>query len=352
MSNPVTNVEIEDVLASIRRLVSDEPAQPSVPADKVEKLVLTPALRVNNDAPPTPAQADAQETEHETESVTPERPAAMTLGAEYAVAPLPLVDRNDAAEDEPAPVAVAEAVTETAEQPDETPETAMDRLEGMQAALSVSDELSDDQWEPDGDDEDAFGAADVASMEWVDHTPHESLGAGEDAVAEAPYWADAEPQDVAEVHSLHGDVEADEAGGYAEEEIAAAEDIVDMSEVEAVEEDAAPIDEVDEGLEESSAQAAFASSRTPMEASAPVNSSTAEYAEEDYVSEAVSNAALEDLSVLDGLGAALDEEALRELVTEIVRQELQGSLGERITRNVRKLVRREIQRALTVQNLQ
>ena len=42
----------------------------------------------------------------------------------------------------------------------------------------------------------------------------------------------------------------------------------------------------------------------------------------------------------------VDEEALRELVSDILRQELQGALGERITRNVRKLVRREIQRAL------
>ena len=41
-----------------------------------------------------------------------------------------------------------------------------------------------------------------------------------------------------------------------------------------------------------------------------------------------------------------DEEALRELVAEVVRSELQGELGERITRNVRKLVRREIHRAL------
>ena len=41
-----------------------------------------------------------------------------------------------------------------------------------------------------------------------------------------------------------------------------------------------------------------------------------------------------------------DEDSLRELVSDIVRQELQGRLGERITRNVRKLVRREIQRAL------
>ena len=48
----------------------------------------------------------------------------------------------------------------------------------------------------------------------------------------------------------------------------------------------------------------------------------------------------------------LDEEALRDLVSEIVRAELQGALGERITRNVRKLVRREIHRALTAQELE
>jgi hypothetical protein len=47
----------------------------------------------------------------------------------------------------------------------------------------------------------------------------------------------------------------------------------------------------------------------------------------------------------------MDEEGLRELVTSIVREELQGALGERITRNVRKLVRREIQRALSTQEL-
>ena len=48
----------------------------------------------------------------------------------------------------------------------------------------------------------------------------------------------------------------------------------------------------------------------------------------------------------------LDEEMLRDLVSEIVRTELQGALGERITRNVRKLVRREIHRALTSQDLE
>lgn len=42
----------------------------------------------------------------------------------------------------------------------------------------------------------------------------------------------------------------------------------------------------------------------------------------------------------------IDESALRALVVEIVHQELSGELGERITRNVRKLVRREINRVM------
>ena len=41
-----------------------------------------------------------------------------------------------------------------------------------------------------------------------------------------------------------------------------------------------------------------------------------------------------------------DEAALRALISEVVRQELAGDLGERMTRNVRRLVRREIQQAL------
>jgi hypothetical protein len=46
----------------------------------------------------------------------------------------------------------------------------------------------------------------------------------------------------------------------------------------------------------------------------------------------------------------IDEETLRDMVAEIVRDELQGALGERITRNVRKLVRREIMRAISIRD--
>ena len=48
----------------------------------------------------------------------------------------------------------------------------------------------------------------------------------------------------------------------------------------------------------------------------------------------------------------LDENALRDIIRETVREELQGALGERITRNVRKLIRSEIHRALAAQELE
>lgn len=53
-----------------------------------------------------------------------------------------------------------------------------------------------------------------------------------------------------------------------------------------------------------------------------------------------------DADLLDTM-PVIDEESLRELVVQTVREELRGQLGEKITRNVRKLVRREIQRALS-----
>jgi hypothetical protein len=52
------------------------------------------------------------------------------------------------------------------------------------------------------------------------------------------------------------------------------------------------------------------------------------------------------------LGDLIDEDALRAMVSEIVRAELQGKLGKRITWNLRKLVRREIHRALVEEGLE
>ena len=48
----------------------------------------------------------------------------------------------------------------------------------------------------------------------------------------------------------------------------------------------------------------------------------------------------------------VDEDDLRPIVARMIRDELQGELGERITRNVRKLVRREILRALAARDVE
>lgn len=48
----------------------------------------------------------------------------------------------------------------------------------------------------------------------------------------------------------------------------------------------------------------------------------------------------------------LDEDQLIQLLRRVIREELQGALGEKITRNVRKLVRAEVARALTAQTLE
>lgn len=49
--------------------------------------------------------------------------------------------------------------------------------------------------------------------------------------------------------------------------------------------------------------------------------------------------------------APIDEEVLHELVRELLTEELQGPFGERITRNIRKLVRAEIGKALAARDL-
>lgn len=49
--------------------------------------------------------------------------------------------------------------------------------------------------------------------------------------------------------------------------------------------------------------------------------------------------------------APIDEEVLQEIVRELLTEELQGPLGEKITRNIRKMVRAEIGRALSEQDI-
>lgn len=99
----------------------------------------------------------------------------------------------------------------------------------------------------------------------------------------------------------------------------------------------------EEALQGEGPVVAFPSAAAPAE-SEPVPEPEPE--DEIDVAGVLTAAVLEDENL-----RVMDEAELHDLVREIVRQELQGSLGERITRNVRKLVRAEVNRALAARSL-
>ncbi|WP_141246558.1 hypothetical protein [Actibacterium ureilyticum] len=224
MPDPMKNTDIEDVLSSIRRLVSYEPsnlrpAAAAKPAPRPERLVLTPALRVHEE---------------------PERPAPVAV-AEEAPAQPEFVHRAEA------PEAV---VSDPAQQ------TLEDRIADLEVAVSQAGE----EWEPDGSEAEA-------NVYPTSYPVIEPL---------RPRMHLAEPE-------------------------------------------AAPT--VEDHIEEVALDAGV---DALMDAADAVAEKTA-------------------LAIPAG---GTDQAELRDLVRQIIREEFQGALGERITRNVRKLVRREINRAL------
>lgn len=273
MSDPVTNVEIEDVLSSIRRLVSSEGRTGMMPPRETpkepQKLVLTPALRVD-DARPAPPAAPAEAPQEMAEN----QPAQDKVSDQ---------SEEDSAPGGDLPDRSAELTARVAE------------LEHIVASRS-------DQWEPDGQSSDDYSGGPVDPLPWEDYVP-ETLA---DPVEEI--------EDEAAAEDDHAAADPDEdSGGWLEDE-------ADLDQDDWAASDLEPEPEPE-----------------PERATAP--------------DETRFDSALEGEDMLGDAEDVLDEDALRDLVAEIVRQELQGALGERITRNVRKLVRREIHRALTAQEL-
>lgn len=396
MSDPVTNVEIEDVLSSIRRLVSENARHdmrglsggsarettPKLPADrlvdgaaaqpgragKVEPglLLLTPAHRIEDEAEAEPpmdeVHDDGPETAHHwaddgaeaapDEAEASAAPSAAELealagivGLEAAVSDAvnaalddvlgdadgaPTQQAGDEAGLEPerlgdvawdaddlsgvvrteaemaeAPIeeetgteavfsslrfahAAPQPGTEAEVQPGELSSLAS-RIAGLEAAVAES---ADDEWEPDGTGEGDNAGAPVDALNWEDAEAAD----GVDHAWEADPLDEVEEADLAEPEPT-ATVEVD-----AEPELAADPTIEPI-----------PADD--------------ATDPQPAREFAP---------KDDFFVEAES---------------VIDEDMLRDLVSDIVRRELQGSLGERITRNVRKLVRREIHRALSARDL-
>lgn len=275
MSDPVSKIEIEDVLSSIRRLVSEqdrvEPRRVfSRQRAEQDRLVLTPALRVAEPDQPDEAAAAAPTDAPPPEDAPWSDPGATLFGTARVAGEY----RDDSA----------------------APDAEHDRYV--------------DDFDDDGDDDDAGFDDDAADP-----------AAGTDSALAGPADAD----DPAGAGTLSAKIHALEA---------------------AIGRTADRWEPDDAGLDD------YAGTRVETiewedhdEASEPVRPAFGRaVAAEDPEAEKPDFLAEDD--------AFLDEESLRELVADIVREELQGALGERITRNVRKLVRREIHRALAAQELE
>ncbi|WP_168732901.1 hypothetical protein [Aliigemmobacter aestuarii] len=362
----MSSVEIEDVLSSIRRLVSEDlrpqhrPQTPasSTPSAGADRLILTPALRVVGNEPAEAAPAP--------QGLQPVAAPVPEVGAELATPAAELPETFGHAEPEPAPEAMSEAMSEAAADPawwsDEVAFADMaapsepahfddpaQSTESSQAAepaqsaepdaasviedvvAGLSQQDYDASWEPEtGDPMDDHPALHWADGAWAEPTPRmpafdrideaeEAELAARDQVGE-PVHAWAEGDWDATVTS--GD-EALQAGSFADP----TPDVVP---------DPAPADAAMADRAEAEAIAAIAA----MEVVDDLEQATmARLAEEAADAEA-------EVGLFDAEDGVMDEEALREVVRDIIRDELQGSLGERITRNVRKLVRAEVARAL------
>lgn len=365
MSDPVTNVEIEDVLSSIRRLVSNESKGPvphsrndPTPAPREpDKLVLAPSFRVDEAAPNdfagsapvvdlrdhTPQDeaasqaADAQqgvaeaaedyrdnvhrdedhgddnhwddgktpEFRHSSEGVRDAKEAEDDGWSTADPAPHPAADdrptqqaqawKDGRSEDQTENVDEDEAgQADSAEiEQDRPDQPEQESLKARVAELEQVVASRDDQWEPDGNSDDAYSGSAIESLPWEDYSPDDETGSAE------PKTASDESSD--------GDTDADEPATKSEAKPAVS----------------IPQDDIPDNF--------------VAEEEEPISSRDRDTEQDD---------------VLTASDDFLDEDALRDLVADIVRQELQGALGERITRNVRKLVRREIHRALASQDLE
>lgn len=296
MSDPVTNVEIEDVLSSIRKLVSDDPrpVEKGVSAAQpvVDRLVLTPDFRVADDVVAESAPADAG---------NPDAPEAQDADADVPVE----------------------------QEPDD---------------VFLFDDLSDAD-ESDGDDTGYDPAqGDPADDDAVTDTYDEELEA-----TEAPMTEDAVPEphqaEVVEMAAPATPMHLASRIAELEAAVARQDDSWDPDGLDDEDENtpAALTESVDDMWE----------TVAPDDIPAPAAPEEAVLEAEEDIDEAPIGAKAADVSDIDDVenfvsedDAMLDEDALREMVSELVRQELQGTLGARITRNVRKLVRREIHRIM------
>lgn len=358
MSNHHSDIDVDDVLSSVRRLVADESDEERRKRQEqaADRLVLTPSLRV---ADPEEGEADADDgatidAELDEATKLPEAsedevadPAVVeedALDEAFEEEQLSQIDGAEQVDADPVDEPTDEAETLTAELQSLENETLADEevallgpTETSLRAISLEDRIAEleaavnaqrDEFEPDGSEDQA------------QHVP-------DTALQSSPEIDEAEAESVLEVEE-----EAEEAVEPAIEDEAVVEpEVSDFDE---------PVVEEEEPIEAEATldigPAAALSFRHRGFGAPPATETVAPDVEEAVEVEEAANAeetvAHDTPEPAPSDDAILDEDALRELVGQLVRQELQGDLGERITRNVRKLVRREIQIALAARSLE
>lgn len=363
MSDPVSNIEIEDVLSSIRRLVSEETGaqprpEPARQPPKENRLVLTPALRVQDE----PEDPLTQDEDVEQVKVDPQPQDEAPWNNPYATL-------YSTAKIEP------EANPDPQNEPENNPEPQNSLAEDPVS----TDQEAEDVSEAPADDPDALGdAAEEGPYVFVMKNDEQQTDAELDDVAD-----DVEDELVEAIETQHEDLhvssESDNDEAALPKDIGSGDLMPLSAKIAALE---TAIGETQDQWEPDGATGDDYAG-TPVrtlrwqdhEAENPdsddvnsdgpksdgPNSDGSEEERAATVQEEIPGADEQrfdtdadqdnELDVLVSDDSIMDEESLRELVAEIVHAELQGALGERITRNVRKLVRREIHRALTTQQL-
>ncbi|SMC69313.1 hypothetical protein [Primorskyibacter flagellatus] len=321
MSDRVTNVETEDVLSSVRRLVS---SGTHMPPKAVDRLLLTPAQRVQGGA--TGGDKAGHRPTRKTVTET-----AKTLARYEARTPDPVGSDNAPRPRKPAPgvfiLGDAARLDRPAEKRDagasksgidtacklnaaSDPSVAQDVAQEMSGSDVFAFIPSDDRGGKNGQPERGTSRKDQAATR---------AAASEKTTSDVA----AEPAPSARASSLESKIAELEAmvaqGGAAWDP--------------ATEEEAEP--------QIGTAQRSAMSVRRAPSGQDPLGRAQA-------ISGEIHTDRHDSLVPADG--TVLDEAILREIVSEIVRDELQGVLGERITRNVRNLVRREVNRALLIQD--
>lgn len=369
MSNPVTNADIEDVLSSIRRLVSEDTRfdtrpPPAKPAEDENRLILTPSQRVvEQDAPivddafeenesvdlsgPENAAPEPWETPGATLHAAAAHAARETEAEVFTLTANLRKDLPPAAELEEAEVHadVSQEADGDMEQGEETvvSSEAMDDVPAVSEPQEQIDQPSDDTaeqaLEQDITQDDGPAETEVQAMA---ETPLEDQSQQPETDA-----VEASADDAGDTTSLAQKIQALEAAVGGAREDWEHEDASDQDWAKT--ETIAWRDHIDHVADKSAISESVAE-ETPAQDTVPPEEVEMPDPQMGPTDETKSEAAPE-APLFDEEETILDEDALRELVADIVRQELQGALGERITRNVRKLVRREIHRALTTQDL-